>query len=235
MDVDGCPDADNDKDGILDLSDRCPSDPESVNGFQDEDGCPDESPIEDTDGDSYRDDIDRCPYDAEDFDEFQDEDGCPDLDNDNDGISDNLDQCPVVREIFNGVDDDDGCPDEGRVVVEKESIRIKDVIFFDTGKATIQARSLDLVQEIASVLAAHPELKRVRIEGHTDSVGNDMTNLRLSQDRADSVKKALVGYGVDIGRLDAVGFGEMRPIASNDNEDGRSRNRRVEFIIVERE
>ncbi len=235
MDVDGCPDTDNDKDGIPDVSDRCPNDAETVNDYQDEDGCPDEAPIDDTDGDGYKDDVDRCPYDAEDFDNFQDEDGCPETDNDNDGIPDTLDQCPMVREIFNGVDDEDGCPDEGRVVVEKQAIKIKDRIYFDTGKATIQQRSYSLLDEIASVIQAHPELKLIRVEGHTDSVGNELTNLKLSQRRAEAVKQALIQRGVDPSRLDAAGFGEQRPIASNDTEEGRARNRRVEFIIVERE
>ena len=235
MDNDGCPDNDNDKDGIPDASDRCPNEAETVNDFQDDDGCPDDKPINDTDGDGYMDDIDRCPYDAEDIDGFQDADGCPDPDNDNDGIPDTEDRCPDVREVMNGVDDDDGCPDEGRVVVEKESIRINDVIYFDFGKASIQPRSYSLLDEIGAVVKDHTELRKIRIEGHTDSVGDDISNLKLSQARADAVKAALIQRGIEANRLDAAGFGEMRPIASNDDEEGRSKNRRVEFIIVERD
>ena len=235
LDNDGCPDTDNDKDAILDVADRCPNDPETANGYMDDDGCPDEAPIDDTDGDGYRDDVDRCPYDAEDFDQFQDEDGCPDLDNDNDGISDKDDQCPTVREVFNGVEDEDGCPDEGRVVVESGSIRILEKIYFEFGKATIQERSSSLIEEIAATIDSHPELLKIRVEGHTDSVGGDMNNLRLSQSRADAVVEALVQRGIDRSRLDGVGFGEMRPIGTNDTEEGRAENRRVEFIIVDRE
>lgn len=234
LDNDGCPDSDNDKDGVLDVADRCPNEAENANGYMDEDGCPDEAPLTDTDGDGYNDDVDRCPYDAEDLDGFQDEDGCPDADNDNDGVADADDQCPDQREVFNGVDDDDGCPDEGRVVIDKESIKIMDKIYFDTGKATIQAKSGSLLDEIAAVIKGNPDLLKIRIEGHTDSVGSDITNLRLSQARADSVKAALSQRGVEAGRLDAAGFGEMRPIAGNDNEKGRAQNRRVEFIIVDR-
>ncbi len=235
MDNDGCPDTDNDKDSIDDSADRCPDQPETVNGYEDEDGCPDEKPVDDSDGDGYKDDIDRCPYDAEDLDNFEDEDGCPDKDNDGDSIADAQDRCPDAREIFNGVEDEDGCPDEAsRVVIEKDSIRISDVIYFDTGKATIQSRSFDLVDEIAKVLVDHPELTKVRVEGHTDSDGNDVANLKLSQARANAVVEYLVGKGVERSRLDPVGFGEMRPIAENSTKEGKEKNRRVEFIIVDR-
>lgn len=234
-DRDGCPDPDNDKDDILDEDDQCPDDPEIVNGFQDEDGCPDEKPIEDTDGDGYKDDVDRCTVDPEDFDEFQDEDGCPEADNDGDGIVDQDDQCPNDREVYNGVDDTDGCPDEGRVVLEASQIRILDKIYFEFNKAIIRPVSFSLLDEIAAVILQHPELLKIRIEGHTDDVGNDVYNLKLSQQRADAVRAALVERGVDQGRLDAVGFGEMRPLETNETEDGRAINRRVEFIIVDRE
>lgn len=235
LDTDGCPDPDNDRDAILDVADRCPNDAETPNGYLDDDGCPDEKPVDDTDNDGYRDDVDRCPYDAEDFDQFQDEDGCPETDNDNDGIPDLSDRCINVREVFNGIDDEDGCPDEGRVVVERDNIRILEKIYFDSGKDTIQDRSSELISEIASTLNNHPEILKLRVEGHTDSVGSDIRNLNLSQARAEAVVRALVVAGVDANRLDAAGFGEMRPIASNDSEEGRQENRRVEFIIVERE
>ena len=240
-DQDGCPDVDNDKDGILDVADRCPDEPESANGYMDEDGCPDDKPVEDTDGDGYRDDVDRCPYDAEDFDGFEDEDGCPELDNDGDSIPDTVDACPNDREIFNEVDDEDGCPDEAaapqptRVVIEKTQIRILDRIYFDFNKATIQPVSFSLLDEIAQVLVDHPELKRIRVEGHTDDVGSDVYNLKLSQSRAESVVASLASRGVEAWRLEGVGFGEMRPIDDNGTEDGRANNRRVEFIIVERD
>ncbi len=235
QDEDGCPDTDNDKDGILDVADRCINDPETVNNYQDDDGCPDTPPIEDTDGDGYKDDIDRCPYDAEDFDEFQDEDGCPELDNDNDGINDDIDDCPLEREVFNGVDDTDGCPDEGRVVVEAQRIQILDKIYFDTAKATIQPVSFSLLDEIAAVINNFPQLKKIRIEGHTDSDGGDAYNLDLSQRRAEAVRVALIERGVSDARLVAVGFGEQQPVVPNDSAENKANNRRVEFIILEQE
>jgi outer membrane protein OmpA-like peptidoglycan-associated protein len=234
-DEDGCPDPDNDGDGIPDMNDHCPLDPESMNGHADLDGCPDEAPTGNSDGDAFMDDVDRCPYDAEDVDGYADDDGCPDPDNDNDGILDTLDRCPNQREIFNGVDDEDGCPEDQRVVVEKDKIRITEVIYFDTGKATIQSRSHSLLDEIAATIQANPNIKKIRIEGHTDAQGNDSANLKLSQARAESVRVYLIRKGVAAERLDARGFGESYPIASNDTEAGRSQNRRVEFMITDKD
>lgn len=207
QDGDGCADPDNDKDGILDVSDRCPNEPETNNGYQDEDGCPDSVPILDTDGDGYNDDVDRCPYDAEDFDGVEDEDGCPD------------------KEVVV----------EKRVVIEKNFIKITEKIYFEFGKADIQERSFSLIDEIAEIVLENPQLKKIRIEGHTDAVGSDVANLKLSQARADSVVRAISARGVKSNRLDAVGFGEMRPIDDNETDDGRAVNRRVEFIIVDQE
>jgi outer membrane protein OmpA-like peptidoglycan-associated protein len=98
---------DSDGDGILDADDQCPEEAEDMDGFQDEDGCPDL----DNDGDGIADADDRCPNEAEDKDGFQDEDGCPDLDNDGDGIVDTRDQCPNEAEDKDGFQDEDGCPD----------------------------------------------------------------------------------------------------------------------------
>ena len=118
-------------------------------------------------------------------------------------------------------------------IMTAEKIEIREKVFFDTGKATIQSTSFALLNDVADVMKEHPEVKKVRIEGHTDNVGSDIANLKLSQGRAESVKAALVARGVEAGRLDAAGFGEMRPIATNDTEEGRAQNRRVEFIIVD--
>jgi outer membrane protein OmpA-like peptidoglycan-associated protein len=237
-DEDGCPDRDNDADGREDAVDRCVNDPEDDDGYMDNDGCPDP----DNDKDGVKDATDRCPDQAENANGVDDEDGCPDedadADNDADGIRDAIDRCPYDAEDQNQFEDDDGCPDErlknARVVVTKGSIKIKDVIYFDTGKSTIQKRSYDLMDEIAGVVAQHPELLKIRVEGHTDNVGNPLKNLQLSQDRAQAVVKYLISKGIAAERLDSAGFGEQKPIAPNTNEDGRSQNRRVEFIIVDR-
>ncbi len=234
QDSDGCPDLDNDADRVPDETDSCPNDPEDDDGWRDVDGCPDK----DNDQDEILDIEDRCPNEPETWNGFADEDGCPDEevgDKDEDGIPDTTDRCPYDAEDFDGDRDEDGCPDEGRVVVEKSFIKITESIYFDTGKATIQPRSFDLLNEIASVIAANPKLKLIRVEGHTDDVGSSALNLRLSQARAGAVRQYLTDQGVDETRLDARGFGESYPIQPNDQEEGRAANRRVEFIIVDQE
>jgi len=238
QDADGCPDVDNDKDGILDAQDQCPDVPETVNGYMDEDGCPDEEPASDSDKDGLDDDIDNCPYDPEDFDRWEDEDGCPDRDNDLDGILDADDQCPNEKEVFNSVEDEDGCPDEGeppRVFIERSRIVITDKIFFQTAKSIIKVESYSLLNEIADLILAHEDIRQIRVEGHTDSDGSDTYNLDLSQARAEAVVDYLVGRGVERTRLDPAGFGERRPIDDNDNDAGKQKNRRVEFLIVDRD
>lgn len=234
-DEDGCPEDDNDRDGFPDTEDRCPNEAEVFNGWKDEDGCPDSA--DDSDGDGLHDEVDACPLEAEDLDGFQDEDGCPDPDNDEDGILDVDDACPLEKETVNGYMDEDGCPDVAptRVKVERSRILIEDQIYFDVDRATIKAESDSLLDEIAATFEDHPELVMIRIEGHTDSDGEALYNLRLSQARAESVVQALVDRGVDEDRMEPVGFGEARPLASNADALGKAKNRRVEFHIVERE
>lgn len=101
---------DSDEDGVADQDDKCPDLPEDKDGFQDEDGCPDN----DNDEDGINDTRDACPNEPEDFDGFEDSDGCPDPDNDKDGIPDSLDKCPNQPEDIDGYQDDDGCPDQGK-------------------------------------------------------------------------------------------------------------------------
>ena len=118
---DGCPDLDDDGDGILDVDDTCPLVAEDYDGDRDEDGCP-EGREGDRDGDGIPDDIDQCPDEPEDFDGFQDDDGCPDPDNDGDGIPDQKDLCPNDPEDFDKFQDEDGCPDP-----DNDADRILDV------------------------------------------------------------------------------------------------------------
>ena len=124
---------------------------------------------------------------------------------------------------------------EKRVVIENNFIKITEKIYFEFGNADIQQRSDSLIDEIAETIVDNPQLKKIRIEGHTDDVGSDIANLKLSQSRANSVADAIDSRGVERSSLDAVGFGEMRPKESNDTDDGRAANRRVEFIIVDQE
>lgn len=120
-----------------------------------------------------------------------------------------------------------------RVRVELRQIVILEKVYFDTDSATIDPVSFALLDEVATTIIAHPELGRVEIGGHTDSVGTDEYNLDLSQRRVDSVREWLVARGVDAARLTAVGYGEMQPIDTNVTEKGRARNRRVEFRLLD--
>jgi len=238
QDDDGCPDErpaeDSDGDGYLDNADRCAFDAEDFDGWLDDDGCPDL----DNDGDGIVDNRDRCPMDKETINGFMDDDGCPDADSDGDGVGDADDRCPDAKEIVNGVDDFDGCPDEApvqKIIIEKTRIRINDTILFELGKARIQASSFELMDQIAQVIRDNPQLKKIRVEGHTDDLGNDLNNLRLSQSRAESVVDYLVKAGVERERLDAIGLGESRPLVPNTSDENRAANRRVEFLIVDQD
>lgn len=230
-DEDGCPDPDNDQDKILDVNDKCPNSPEDMNGVQDDDGCPEI----DTDSDGLLDPVDKCPTEPEDTDQFEDEDGCPDPDNDKDKILDADDKCPLEPEVYNGNEDEDGCPDEALIVVTCDKIEIREKVFFETGSDVIKSRSFKLLGQIANVLDTRKDIKRIRIEGHTDDRGSDRYNMKLSDRRAASVREFLIQEGVAPSRLQSQGFGETQPIASNKRRDGRAENRRVEFKILEQE
>ncbi len=233
QDDDGCPDDDNDGDGIPDGNDACPDEPETVNGYDDADGCPDAVP--DTDGDGFPDDRDKCPNEPEDVDGFQDDDGCPDNDHDGDGIPNDQDKCPDEPEVYNNVDDDDGCPDEGRVKLEKKEIVILEKVFFDTNKAIIKERSLPLLDDVAAILIKFPRIKKLEVQGHTDEVGSDEHNMKLSRARAAAVTAYLVSKGVEESRLVPVGYGETMPLDPGKNKAAYEKNRRVQFVILEQD
>jgi outer membrane protein OmpA-like peptidoglycan-associated protein len=260
-DVESCPDLDADGDGILNIDDACPNAPEDIDGFEDADGCPDPDndgdgivdfndacpdaageadstgcPFIDEDNDGIDASVDQCPDQPEDADGFEDADGCPDPDNDRDGIPDVDDDCPDVPESINGVDDEDGCPDEGTSAVRLSGDRIEilERVYFDTNRATIKKRSHSVLEQVASLMKAQPDIRLLRVQGHTDARGDDDHNLDLSQRRATSVKEFLIKRGVEAQRLSARGYGESHPIAENTTDEGRAQNRRVEFHIIER-
>jgi outer membrane protein OmpA-like peptidoglycan-associated protein len=185
----------------------------------------------DRDGDHIRDRDDRCPNRAEDPDGFQDRDGCPEDDNDRDGIADWDDACPNIQESRNDFRDDDGCPDYIRV--DEGEIITFEPVHFRTGSDEILPRSYPMLREIAELMTNDPRI-HVRVEGHTDSEGDDHANLELSRARAGSVRRFLVRAGVAESQLDSAGFGETRPVASNATPQGRFRNRRVDFHITMR-
>jgi outer membrane protein OmpA-like peptidoglycan-associated protein len=120
-----------------------------------------------------------------------------------------------------------------RVVVTKQKVDLKEKVFFDTGKTSIQPASFSLLDEAASVLKEHADVKKVVIEGHTDDRGEAAFNQKLSEGRAKAVLDYLVGKGVSSERLQAKGFGETKPVADNKTAQGREANRRVELMIAE--
>ncbi|MCB9681539.1 MAG: OmpA family protein [Alphaproteobacteria bacterium] len=229
-DDDGCPDeaTDKDGDGLVEPIDQCPTIPEDFDGFADDDGCPDV----DNDGDGIPDATDGCPDAPEDFDGFSDEDGCPDFDADGDGIPDGVDRCVLEPEVINGFEDEDGCPDEGKVKLTAERIEILERILFYVDEARIRESSYPVLDAVVAVMKDHPEIARIRIEGHTDSQGAEAYNQDLSERRALAVRQYLVDAGISPTRLLARGYGELYPVAPNGSEEGRAQNRRVEFVIL---
>ena len=156
------------------------------------------------------------------------------VDSDGDGVLDDKDKCPNKPETLNGFKDDDGCPDKGRalVVVTEDRIEVKQKIMFETGSSKIKGeKSFEVLDIIGKILAGNTAV-RVSIEGHTDNRGKADKNRTLSKERAESVKSYLKDKGVDDERLETVGWGPDKPIASNKKRPGRTANRRVEFIII---
>jgi len=189
----------------------------------------------DRDGDGIADSEDKCPDDPEDKDGFEDADGCSEADNDGDGFDDYEDACPMKPETINGVEDGDGCPDEekARLLYKKGRILIREPVHFATGKHTILKKSYPLLLDMASFMKGYPRFKKIRVEGHTDNVGNAAKNLSLSELRAKAVMEFLIRHGVPEPRLSSEGFGDTKPVADNKTKAGRAKNRRVDFIVTE--
>jgi outer membrane protein OmpA-like peptidoglycan-associated protein len=228
-DEDGCPDGDKDGDKIEDGDDKCPDKAENVNGFEDSDGCPDDP---DTDKDGIVDSKDKCPKEPETKNGFEDTDGCPDKepDTDKDGFVDSKDKCPKEPENVNSYQDDDGCPDVIPEKLKKFSGAIKG-IEFETGSAKILPKSFAILDGAVKVLVEFKDTK-IEVQGHTDNVGADDLNKKLSLDRAESVKKYFVDKGIAVERISTTGFGPDVPVADNKDPKGRAKNRRIEFKLL---
>ena len=208
----GCPDTDGD--GIADKDDACPE----VAGLKEFNGCPD------TDGDGVPDKDDKCPDVAG----PAENGGCPWPDTDGDGVLDKDDQC--VNEA--GPASNNGCP-EPNDDDQKRLNQYAKTILFDTGKASIKFESAEILSQIINVLKKFPK-SRFRIEGHTDSTGKRAKNITLSQNRADAVKIYLIQGGIASDRLESIGYGPDKPIASNKTRKGRELNRRVEINLIKK-
>ncbi|MGK2863565.1 MAG: OmpA family protein [Chitinophagaceae bacterium] len=210
---DGCPVPDTDKDGINDDDDKCPQ----VAGLARYQGCP----VPDTDKDGINDEEDKCPTEAG----PASNQGCPFMDTDGDGIPDPEDKCPKLA----GPRENQGCPVIKEEVVKKVKFASQN-IYFATGKYTLLSKSFKGLNEIARLMKADQDLK-LAIDGHTDNVGRDEFNQKLSENRAASVKTYLIKQGIDVSRIISSGHGESEPIGDNNTAAGRQKNRRVELQL----
>ena len=201
---------DSDNDGVPDEYDACPNTPAGV--VVDSKGCP-----LDSDNDGVYDYLDKCPNTPAGV--AVDSKGCP-LDSDNDGVYDYLDKCPNTP--AGAIVDEYGCQIKMHLVVE-----------FGTDKAAITPGHAPELAKAVKFIKQYPDQK-IMIAGHTDSVGAANYNQQLSQKRAEAVKTYLVKEaGLNANKLVCKGFGESKPIASNDTAAGRQQNRRVELSVFE--
>jgi OOP family OmpA-OmpF porin len=230
-------DEDPDKDGILGAADKCPTEPEDMDSFEDDNGCPDA----DNDADGLVDANDKCPIEPEDKDSFQDDDGCADPDNDGDGVLDAADKCADQPETKNGFEDEDGCPDEIPEKLRQFTGAIQGVTF-KTNSADLAGASAKTLDKAVAVLAEFKDIK-LEIQGHTDDqpLKNTKTfadNTALSQARAETVKAYFVGKGIEESRVIAKGYGDTSPVEAPTGLKGgkltaaRAKNRRVEFKLI---
>jgi len=233
---------DTDGDGILDDADACPTVPgqESARGCPDRDGdtladaddrCPDVAgPVDphkgcpDTDGDTLADLDDRCPTEPGPVEHK----GCPDSDDDK--IANLDDKCPTIP----GLAEHGGCPPPPPVELVKKFSGVMKGITFERNKDVIRKTSFGILDEAVKVMQDYPQI-RLLIEGHTSSEGTRELNLDLSDRRAKSVKQYMVDKGIAADRIDTKGFGPDVPVASNNTEAGRAKNRRIEFKIFQPE
>lgn len=219
---------DSDRDGFADVDDGCPAIPEDHAG--EEDGCPAPLAPPDKDHDGILDAVDRCASEPEDKDGLEDDDGCPDEDVDGDGIADVMDKCPREPGVHAKDPANEGCPAFLRRTGTEVKLLVQ--IEFEFSSTKIAASSFPILDELARLLAANPDIQRLRIEGHTDDVGPVAFNQKVSTQRAAAVRDYLVQRGkVDPSRLSFAGFGPSRPIAPNNSDAGRAKNRRVELHI----
>jgi outer membrane protein OmpA-like peptidoglycan-associated protein/outer membrane protein W len=231
----GCPDSDGD--GISDNKDACPEEagPESTGGCPDNDGdgivnsedaCPDKAGSSemngcpDSDGDGVADNKDNCPETSGDI----ANNGCPWADLDGDGVPDKDDACPDIK----GNIKNNGCPEISNEIIETLNKFGSNINFMAESHAVMGKKTISTLVEIKKILTKNTSGKLL-IEGYSSSDGSENYNQILSVQRANSVKDYLVKLGVDIKRLEVIGYGEDNPLGDNENPMGRSMNRRVQF------
>ncbi|WPB79305.1 OmpA family protein [Archangium violaceum] len=214
----GCPVSDQDKDGVEDSLDSCPAEA----GPADNRGCP----VKDKDKDGIENDQDECPDEPGPLERR----GCPEEDSDKDGVPNRIDTCANER----GVATNMGCPEHEEPLVEitHKELKLSGKVVFEASRARLQSRSFVLLDWVAKVMREHPEIPVVVVGAHTDDRGLSEENRRLSQQRAEEVRRYLIGKGVAAERLVPKGYGQDRPEYSNATSFGRENNRRVDFKII---
>ncbi len=225
VDSHGCP-LDSDGDGVPDYLDLCPGTPRGVK--VDEFGCP-----FDMDADGVPDYLDKCPNTPPNVE--VDKNGCP-VDSDGDGVPDYLDKCPATPKGEKV--DASGCP----VAIKKEEPKpakendVKEIVLsssanFAFGSSKLLPSAYAALDKIVERMKSNPST-RWRIEGHTDNIGSQKANKKVSLERAQAVLNYFVSKGLDKKRFEVIGLGEAYPIASNSTESGRAKNRRVVIIRI---
>jgi outer membrane protein OmpA-like peptidoglycan-associated protein len=225
----GCPlPKDSDGDGIADPQDACPTEAGIVTSEPGKNGC---AAPKDSDNDGVADSQDACPTEAGVVSSEPGKNGCvpPPKDSDGDGIVDPQDACPneagiAVPDLANN-----GCP---KIRVANGQVVVLQTIEFQVGNEKLEKASQPLLDEIADLLKAHPEIEKLEIQGHTDDQGKPRVNKTLSKDRATAVRGALIRRGIAAKRLKAAGYGQEQPLLPNDSEANRQKNRRVQFVIL---
>jgi outer membrane protein OmpA-like peptidoglycan-associated protein len=260
LDQDGCPDPDNDFDGVADIKEpenKYRSMPEDFDGFKDNDGVPDF----DNDRDYVPDSADLCPFLAEDMDGFEDLDGCPDTDNDNDKVPDAKDLAPVDPEDIDGFQDQDGAPDldndnDGikdfmdRCPMEAEVFNnfqdddgCPDVRLPEPRMGMIRGIQYDLKSELTervmlaldsayNAMLAYPHI-RLEVSVHSDGRGRKRRKLEATEEKAEIIRRYFGYRGqVPADRFEVKAIGGSDPISSNVSEKGREKNTRIEIRRV---
>jgi OmpA-OmpF porin, OOP family len=226
--------SDEDGDGVPDKVDACldlrgvPSSDPVLNG------CP--AAPSDGDGDGIPDENDACPAVPGESTRVKATHGCPVLpDGDKDGVPDATDACPTEPGVK--PPSGNGCPKPPlppATTLAQQAIVLSQQVQFETGTAVLRPESDRVLSEVARILAEHPEVELVEVQGHTDEVGTADYNRQLGLARATSVVDWLAQHGTKRERLTPKGYGSDRPVADNTSEDGRQKNRRVEFKILRR-
>jgi outer membrane protein OmpA-like peptidoglycan-associated protein len=223
VDKNGCP-SDTDKDGVPDYTDLCPDTSPGIK--VDDYGCP-----FDSDGDGVPDYLDQCPdtsYEVE-----VDKYGCP-VDEDLDGVPDYLDQCPGT---LPGVQvDEKGC--EIVIAPPTPEVNLNLVVLssetsFEFNSAQLKPAAFPELDKLLAEMKKYP-MSRWRIEGHTDNIGSEDGNIKMSKLRAESVLNYFVSRGIPQGRFEVVGLGSRQPVADNATPEGKAKNRRVEIKRVDK-